>query len=252
MKKKGQVTIFIIIAIIIVGAVAAFFALRDSLNTGGIPASIEPIHTNIISCLEDTSEEGLVYLSLHGGYYEVPKETSILYFTEDIPYYYLNSKKYVPSIETVEEELEKYVSENLDKCLDLDIFREQGFNITERIPSISTAINEENIIIKMVYPLLIEKGRTKTQLKDFKIELDSNLKILLDASKEVVNSYSEKPSFICLTCLENISNRNYVEIKVTPIQDVSIFEENNIIWFSISNKNDYSIDKLNWMFIVEQ
>ena len=244
-NKRGQVTIFIIIAIIIVGAVAAFFALRDSLNIGGIPASVEPIHTNILSCLEETTEEGLDYLALQGGYYEVPKAISISYFTEDIPYYYLNSKKYIPSIEIVEEELENYIHNYLSNCLEFDSFREQGYEVNEGDLLVSVNIREDKIRTKLDYPLTITKGESTKRLREFEILTDSNLERLLEVSEEVVDSYSKKPGFVCLTCIEEISVNNEVQIISAPFSKILTDEE--AIFFSISSYED----ELNWKFAVE-
>jgi len=252
MNKRGQVTIFIIIAIILIAAVALYFVLRDKISVDKIPIEVEPVYTNLISCIEKTTEEGVEYLALHGGYYEVPKSISIAYFAEDIPYYYLNSRKYVPSIERVEGELENYIHNYLSNCLNFEEFENQGFEIKEGDLLVSVNMKEEEIRTKLDYPLTIKKGKSTKRLREFEIEIDSNVKKLLEVSEEVVDSYLEKPGFVCITCLEEISEAQDVEIKATPVQDVSIFEENNIIWFSISDKEDYSVDKLNWMFIVEQ
>ena len=67
--------------------------------------TFEPVYTNVISCLEDTTKQGVTYLGLHGGYYEIPEAVSISYFTEKIPYYYLNSKIHVPSVGRIEGEI---------------------------------------------------------------------------------------------------------------------------------------------------
>lgn len=252
MNKRGQVTIFIIIAIILIAAVALYFVLRDKISVDKIPLEVEPVYINLMSCLEETTEEGVEYLALHGGYYDVPKKTSILYFTEDIPYYYLNSREYVPSIERIEGELENYIHNYLSNCLNFEDFEEQGYKINEGDLLVSVNIKEGKIRTKLDCPLTITKGKSTKRLREFEIEIDSDLEKLHNAAEEVTTSYSENPGFVCLTCLEDISDRNYVEIKATPVQDVSLFEENNIIWFSISDKEDYSIGKLNWVFIVEQ
>ena len=62
MKKKGQVTIFIIIAIILIVAVSFYFVLKDDISVDKIPTEVEPVYTNLISCLEETTEEGIEYL----------------------------------------------------------------------------------------------------------------------------------------------------------------------------------------------
>ena len=52
-NKKGQVTIFIIIAVLIVALVLVFLAVRGGLVSREIPASIQPAYTSFVGCLED-------------------------------------------------------------------------------------------------------------------------------------------------------------------------------------------------------
>ena len=53
MNKKGQLTIFIIIAIFIVGAVTIFFISRESFTLIEIPSNIDPFSNHFFLCLQD-------------------------------------------------------------------------------------------------------------------------------------------------------------------------------------------------------
>jgi len=245
MKKKGQVTIFIIIAIILIAAVALYFVLRDKISVDKIPTEVEPVYINIISCLEETATEGVEYLALHGGYYEVPKSLSIAYFAEDIPYYYLNSKTYVPSVERVEGELENYIHNYLSNCLNFGGFKDQGYEIREEDLLVSINIKEDKIKTKLDYPVTITKGKSTKRLRKFEVEIDSNVKKLLGVSEEIVGSYLEKPGFVCLTCIEEISEAQDVEITAAPFS--TIITEEEAIFFLVSDIET----ELNWKFAVE-
>jgi hypothetical protein len=241
-NNKGQVTIFIIIAVLIIVLGVLFFVFKDSLNIGKTSVETEPIQTNILSCLESTSEEGINHIALYGGYYKIQEGISFSYLADEIPYYYINSKENVPSISRVERELEYYINENLKSCVNFSSFEEQGFSINEGNLSSSVNINEDKINVKINYPLTIKKGESTYRLKDFKTEIISPVEKLRAASEEIVNLYSENPGFVCLSCLEDISNKYGVEAKATPMQD------KNVIWFSVSD----SENKLNWRFVVKQ
>jgi len=243
MNKRGQVTIFIIIAIILIVAVAFYFVLKDDISVDKIPTEVEPVYTNLISCLEETTEEGVEYLGMHGGYYEIPEAVSISYFTDDIPYYYLNLKTNIPPIERIEGELENYIHNYLSNCLDFKDFEEQGFEIREGDLLVYVNINEKEIRTKLDYPLTISKGKSTKRLREFEIEIDSDLERLLEVSEEVVNSYSEKPGFVCVTCLEEISNNNEVQITSAPFSN---YDEESIFFLITSPETE-----LNWKFAVE-
>jgi len=247
MKKKGQVTIFIIIAIILIAAVTLYFVFKDKISVDDIPSEIEPVYTNLISCIEETTEEGVEYLALHGGYYETPKSISITYFTEEIPYYYLNSKTYVPSVEKIEEELENYIYNYLSNCLNFEDFEEQGYDVNEGDLLVSANIKEDEIKVKLDYPLTIRKGGSTKRLREFEIEMNSNIEKLLLISEEIVNSYSKKPGFVCVTCLEEISEAND-DLQITSAPFSTTITEEEAIFFLITSHET----ELNWKFAVEQ
>ncbi len=42
-NRNAQVTIFIIIAIVLVAVIIGFFVLRNKINISGLPASFKPV-----------------------------------------------------------------------------------------------------------------------------------------------------------------------------------------------------------------
>lgn len=67
-KKKGQVTIFIIIAILILAGVIVYFVLRDSTVETKIPVIFEPVHNTFMSCIREDVSTGISVLQSQGGY----------------------------------------------------------------------------------------------------------------------------------------------------------------------------------------
>ena len=92
------------------------------------------------------------------------------------------------------------------------------------------------------YPIGIEKSGISTVLKDFRSTIDSNMRTLKRISMDIVDSYSERPGLVCLTCLEDLSKNDDVAIQTIPV-DVSVFER-NIIWFLITDK-EYNLNGKN-------
>ena len=155
----------------------------------------------------------------------------------------MNSKEYIPSLERIEGELENYIHNYLSNCLDFEDFEEQGYEIREGDLLVSVNINEKEIRTKLDYPLTILKADSTKRLREFEILIDSNLEKLIEVSEEVVNSYSEKPGFVCVTCLEEISKAQDVEITSAPFSND--YEE--AIFFLITSHEN----ELNWKFAVE-
>ena len=67
MNKKGQVAIFVIIAIIIIGAIVAFFVLRGNFGASSIPAEFLPVYNLYSQCIEQETENALDLLGIQGG-----------------------------------------------------------------------------------------------------------------------------------------------------------------------------------------
>ena len=92
-KKRGQITIFIIIAILIIGIVALFFIFKSNINIGKkqtYAPEVAPIVNFVQECLDETLKEGVLYLASHGGYLdpiESTKNEEAYYFKEGTNYF---------------------------------------------------------------------------------------------------------------------------------------------------------------------
>jgi len=58
-RKRSQVTIFIIIAIVLIAGVVGYFLFKDKLVSSGIPVSMQPLYSTFIQCLEDETKIGI-------------------------------------------------------------------------------------------------------------------------------------------------------------------------------------------------
>ena len=58
-NKRGQVTIFIIVAVVVVVLAVSFFIFRDSIFQDNLPASIEPVYNTFLTCLEEDALVGI-------------------------------------------------------------------------------------------------------------------------------------------------------------------------------------------------
>ncbi|MCX6751106.1 MAG: hypothetical protein NTZ83_06630, partial [Candidatus Pacearchaeota archaeon] len=63
---KGQITIFIILAIFIVAMVALVFIFKDRWIGKGIPSEVEPVYNTLIECLKDDLALGVNVLESQG------------------------------------------------------------------------------------------------------------------------------------------------------------------------------------------
>lgn len=124
--KRGQITLFVILGIVIIGLLAAAYYLRSSFvkTTAEKTVFEESELTNqeieikniIEDCLSETSEEAILYTSARGGYYEPPGKIEP-FNNIAIPYYLYKDKEEVPTIETLQEQISLYVDNNIKDCV---------------------------------------------------------------------------------------------------------------------------------------
>jgi len=70
---------------------------------------------------------------------------------------------------SMQEQLIVYTTNNIDSCLDFTIFEEQGFEITKNNKNIEVDINEDDVVFRMQYDIIVENlvSGEKTEIKDF-------------------------------------------------------------------------------------
>ncbi|KHO54894.1 MAG: hypothetical protein QT10_C0010G0007 [archaeon GW2011_AR19] len=200
LNKRAQLTIFIIIAILIVAVVALFFSLRGNLKLPGKPASPETaeIQNFVQECLDDSLEEVVFKVGENGGYYFPPKvSTPVL----EVPYYIKNNKNLMPSKEDIEREISRGIERELFFCIEDFTFFENEYEITKgKITPPEVVIEPERVLIEMNYPLTIQKGDSKSKIEDFNSEVPVRLGIVYDAVARFVEEEIKTPE-MCVNCL---------------------------------------------------
>ena len=75
--------------------------------------------------------------------------------------------------QSMQEQLEQYVKNNIDNCLKFSEFEEQGYKIYKKEKDVEVNINEDDVMFKMSYPIFVESPtgeKTETELKDFQVK----------------------------------------------------------------------------------
>ena len=198
-NRKGQVTIFIIIGIIIVAAVAIFFAFRGNLFGQNIPANIQPAYNSFLSCIEDKTKIGIDVLESQGGHITLPPfepgnsfmpfSSELNFLGNPIPYWYYVSgnnipKEQVPSQSDMEKSLANFVDDNIRNC-DYQNYYSQGFEITQDVPTATVTINNNNINVNLKMNLKINYGNDTVLIQNHQVSVNSNLGQLYISAKAV-------------------------------------------------------------------
>jgi hypothetical protein len=179
--KSGQVTIYVIIALVLLIIIGIVIYLNARVNSAipdeplmtAVPEEFKPIRTYVESCMKQIAEDGVRKLANHGGYIDPldedytlanliydptnPTESELVSVGSSrdaliVPYwYFLDGKNtctncgvssLAPTVEFMELQLSFYIEENIDDCLaGFSSLKETGFDII----NISNPIVDANI-----------------------------------------------------------------------------------------------------------
>jgi len=221
MKKRGQVTLFIIIGIVIVVVIALILFLRSYVlesdfqkslqKAQTIPQQFVPIKEELDLCLSEVSTQAVNTLSLQGGYIELPTDPiprspiinpfsnslEILPGMDTVFWFYESSngikQTQIPTIKEMETQLDNYLNENLESCF-LDIKNIQGYDIkfNENRIQTKTKIQENHVEITIDYPTEITLDELTYTIKEHYIILDLELGKLHKIANEIINKENEE------------------------------------------------------------
>jgi hypothetical protein len=186
MEKRGQVTIFIILAIIIVASIILFFVFRGKTSLNGrVNPEVVPISNYITDCIKQTARYGLYEIGAKGGYYFPPKES----LDTGEAYYVLNKKNLIPNNTKIESQIDAYIKVNLRSCTN-GFIKFPTFNITEREISAKTSLKNDRISLDVNYPISIKKSGYTYALSDFKnIEVLTHADLLYNIAANYSNIF---------------------------------------------------------------
>ena len=223
--KRGQVTLFIILGVLVLGLVGLFFFFRGTIIeervqevrpvAEDVPTEFNPIKVFTEDCLKLTLEEGMKRLGQQGGYIRPkewqrlrfdlaqPTDSDGVAFAEDvnIPYWYYNGgpnnentvslAKRVPAIEDMQRELKKWIEEELAACLNgYDVFLNE-FGIEEEETTATVNILPGIVRVAVEHPLTVQWRDSKKELRNFYVEIESDLVRLHQVASEIVELEQE-------------------------------------------------------------
>ncbi len=242
MLKRGQITVFIVLGIIVLALTLFIFAIYSQYSPkeistaerGVLDASnlAGPVKSYVESCIRNTAKEGILENGYSGGYFTLPERSTIDLFY-NVPYYKGYEQDYSPSDEVIASELGKYVDVLLNLCLDdFQPFKEQGYNITAGKPSSAVKLSPTKFSIETTFPLAVTLGTTITEISSFHTGVPAEeFYSDLEAARLVANSTTE---MICTSCFSDLAAKNELFVEIYALT-------NNTYLFEITD-NDYEIN----------
>jgi len=235
--------VFVIIAVIIVAIISIFLIFRNSngnTNSSNVLPEVIPIYTFVQSCIRDTGKEALYHIGQTGGYYITNFSTP-----SNVSYYFYNGKDYMPSKNTIENELSKYLNNRLVFCINNFTNFNNSIILQKNISS-KARIEDTRVVFDVEYPLTIIKNSNTYTLSNFNgVEIPVRLGIIYNSISELMKNQTENPKSICLSCAYDIASKNdlYIDIydydeetSIFMIQDRNLTINGDVYLYLFANK----------------
>lgn len=271
--KKGQITIFVIIAIVIVAGLVIYLAIRDKTKIEILDPEFAPVYNYYSSCIEDAaraasdlagSQGGKIYLSRYeAGSEYAPFSSQLNFLGFNIPYWYYVAgngiiREQIPSKQDIEKDIAKYVEEKISEC-DFESFYRQGFAIEFSDKNVNANIEESKIKVSVIQDIAISKESQSSRKTKHEVEIESKLGKFYALAKEIYHK-EKNEAFLeeyAVDVLRLYAPVDGVEISCSPkiwkttevIDDLKAGLENNIAklklkgsYYSLNNKkNEYFV-----------
>lgn len=252
MQKRGQVTVFIVLGIIIMAvfALTAFLLKSGETSSETLTQPVQtvdelkiPVKQQVEGCLDQTATKAIHYVSLQGGYYNPPPVYQYQ-FGAFIPYYYYDNKVNLPTISEIETELGNAIKDFLPKCLDpaKDFFFNDGIIVNYEIKEVVVRLTSTATIVEanipttitlkgmvssssqteseIVYLGALNSQTTLTEMTNYLVENKVPYARVYDLAKEIVQIQSQYPLALPLKSITTKSIENHIGYKLIPVKTV--------------------------------
>ncbi|MFC1696800.1 hypothetical protein ACFL1H_00555 [Nanoarchaeota archaeon] len=245
--KKGQVMLFVIVAIVILLIGVSIYFITSSQKQDisedeliELRSISENIKLFVDSCLEDVSIPGIFLLGSQGGF--IYTYDNIL-ITEDssIAYHYDYGDKVGPNRDYMEKELSTYIRNTLDVCInEFNDYKELGveFELGENV--VRSTINENDIKIEINYPITIKKDKSQIIISKFNIRHPFRFGHLLNIKDQIISKLNNN-DMIDLNELADYSAN----------VAISLYDNETFIYYLNDKESEFENNYLPFFFAVK-
>lgn len=237
--KKGQITLYVVIAIMLVSAVTIIVYLqREQIKVilSPVPGAVKPVYSEIEGCLKTTAENGIYLIGMQGGYASLPEDAFVTDFSS-IAYGYYEGRRTLLSLNEIENELNNYVEMMLPECVDFSKWPE--LEVLQDSVSAKSKILDRSVRIDVEWPLTFT-GTTTYNLKTFSTESDVKLGIIYNITQAIVENEIINPDKVDLGYFSEINEKYNFTVDAIPYNNTMVYAlktQDNIlndkkyIWF---------------------
>lgn len=204
--KRGQITLFVILGIVILLIVGFLLYIysqqKDSIITPErttVSDQFKLVQLFVEDCVGAVARDAIERLGKHGGYIDPSdaylsgrlfytniddqSKSDLAYLSKDpdkaIAYWYYSYDysgcddclimSQAPYIDEIERQISVYVSKNIDSCLnDFDTFRNQGYDIEiTGAMLVKTTLRDNDVLIETIYPVNLTYQNSQASMERY-------------------------------------------------------------------------------------
>ncbi len=196
MEKRAQVTIYVILALVIIGVVIFFILSRQSISL--IQSKETSPQLFLKNCISPEINKKIKTLSEQGGSFA--PESFLFFNDKKVKYLCYTSSDYKTCIvqeplliESFEKELSDSLSKIVDNCFSdfKENFESEGYTISGGNSRVNTTIVPGKIQITFLNPMTISKGEESRNYKNLEISFESQIYDLLSIATSIIDFESK-------------------------------------------------------------
>ena len=272
-NKRGQLTVFIIIGIVLLFSAALIIYIRGAVTRyqpptevpfEQVPTELQPLQNYVTECLRTTSIDALKRTGLQGGYTDIstfrvidsdPSQGNAVSFSPGsdlkIPYWwYLKSGNRCegncefgserPDLPEIERQLGNFISSRIIGCLgDYQTFIQQGFSI-EQGPITTDVKLGRTVTVFMRYEMKVTRqGRTGT-LTQFASQIPVDFQRLYELATAMTDSEIQY-HFLERQTINLISDFAGINKPLPPLTDAAFDPGNSPYWLKSQVKENVQL-----------
>lgn len=198
-KKSAQISVFIIVAILIVAVVALYFLIQENFGIGNEKVSpiVKPLYSSIQECIKKTAENDVYYIGQTGGYFTAPNIST----DTGIAYYYNKGDNLLPSKKDIEKEMQDYMNYMLPFCTK-NFSDYPDFNVKADAVKSKANIGEGKVVFNIIYPITITKANNNYFFKNFpNTEIPIRLDRIYQLAYNITQDTLKNKNNICISCM---------------------------------------------------
>ncbi len=204
MQRRGQVTLFIILGIILVVIVGIILFSRQAniytpATQENLQAKLEAIKNHITDCMDEASQDPINRIAQQGGYlitipgsYRLWNDTTISYLCWNQANQRACMNRMLTK-EHMQDQLNIAIKQQIETCLDVqgeaDLIQSYDLLLPKDF-DVKTAITKSSVLVTLDYPITLKSksGDTKVSKEEFTKTINVPLGDLYEVSQEIVNA----------------------------------------------------------------